>query len=241
MSTKEKEINYVIDVEKNGIEIASVTVKFKTGDVVKLPAERARQLGEMGQLYGYVNYDFVPCLQFNSEYLYEYFLKGNILYKADSASIYLECNDRLGGDCSLYTIKDFYVICYKGKHFVVKSHLLTSGFNVNDTRMFVLKDGRMYVVVQGMSTFNFGTVQAVYNELMYVTEEGVYCLYHSNKKRMEKMVQYYKPVDSKSSKLADIQQKIVNASIDTELNRLDVTCRENVIFIGNLAIDMGEV
>lgn len=233
MSTKDM-INYVVAVGDG-----SVTVKFLNGKVVELPIAKARELVGMQQLYGYINGEFVPCLKMGDTHFPYYYLKGDQLYHADSAVIYNECNSRLVDDCKFYNMDKMYVICYEGQHFVVLSNVLRSGFVINDVRSFKLDDGRLYVVVQGMTTFNYGTVQAVYNELLYVASEGVYCLFHSNKSRMEEIVKYYKPVDMQSTSVQDIRQKIVNSCIENELNKLDVTCRGHVIILGNMVVDMG--
>lgn len=238
MSTKEK-INYVVDVLRSGNGVSAVRVKFLNGEVYDLPVDKAKQLGDAGQLYGYVDHKFVPCLKCGGVDLAEYYLDDDVLYRADSAMIYNQVNCRLRQGCKLFTVKNLYVICYKGKSFVVKSNILNSGFEINSVIPNELKDGRLFVVIQGMATFNYGSVQAVYNEVLYISCEGIYCIFHSNRKRMEEIVRYYKPVDAVSTAVIDIKQRVINACIENELNKLDVTCRENVIILGNLLINLG--
>lgn len=233
MNTKDM-INYVVDVNGD-----LVTVKFFNGKVADIPISKAKELVAMQQLYGYVDGEFIPCLKMGAQHFPKYYLKDDVLYRADSAMIYNDCSSRLTADCKFYTVDELYVICYEDQHFVVMSNVLRSGFTVNDVSSFKLDDGRLYVVVQGLSSFCYGTVQAVYNELLYVAKEGVYCLFHSNKKRMEEILRYYRPVEAQSTDVKDIRQKIVNACIESELNKLDVTCHGHVIILGNIAIDMG--
>lgn len=237
MITKDK-INFVVGVNE---EAGNVTIKFCNNEIHEIPIGKAMELVSMGQLYGHIDHKFIPCLKFGNEYFPEYYPTDDKIYRADSPSIYNEMNNRISGETKLYTIQDMYVIYYKGHRFVVKSHIAAAGFVMNDVKEIKLADGRMYIAAQGLSSFNYGVLQAVYNELMFLTDEGVYCLYHSNKKRMEELAKYYKPVDMSSSKIADIKQKIINSNISAEINRFDVTCRENVIFIGNLEINLGNV
>ena len=233
MSTDNR-ANYVTAVGEDGI-----TVKFCNGETQTLFPEQAHQLADAGQLYGWIDGSFVPCLQVGSYKFYNYYLRGDVLYRADSPLVYNECHNWLQGDFKLYNVKNGYVICYKGKTFVVRSNVLSAGFNLLDVSLYTIEDGRNYVVAQGMALFKFGAVQAIYNEVLYLGEDGVYCLFHSNKKRMEEIVKYYRQVDDTSPKIEDVRQRITNACIEAELGRLEVTCKGNVIWVGNLALNMG--
>ena len=91
MNTKEK-INYVVDVLRSESQVSAVRVKFLNGEIYDLPVDKAKQLGDAGQLYGYVDHKFVPCLKYCGVDLPEYYLDADVLYRADSAVIYNQVN-----------------------------------------------------------------------------------------------------------------------------------------------------
>ena len=225
---------FVIGVKEDIVTLGNYVYGYK-----QISLEDALFVGRQGKLKGFINNKLVPCIhvgkQFNSEY---YFCDG-VLYRYWQGD-YVTVNPRVREKfCDVYNVGNTLVIASNGKYWCRKSVLLEKGYNILNSLAFQLKDDRVCVLLQGVKLVNHGTVQAVFNELLWVSNDGIIDIYTTNDSRFESMSKEIKYVTSNSISVNDIKQRVRNCEIKSEMERFTVTLINNVIVIGNLEIDLG--
>ena len=221
---------FVIGKDDYGILVCDEDGKYSYADNKILKSEN--------RIRGIIDGKVAQCLRIKNKYFPSFYYLDGLIYSDNGTDAKLMKPYCVYGEYSIYLAGNNIVLTDKRYYSIVNSKCLENNASSVKVKFLKTNDERCVLAVQGILIMG-SKLNAVCNEIFLVMEEGLEEIYTSNLERFKKLVKYYKEVETISTSLSDIRQRVRNSLIKSELQRNDINVIGNSIVVGNVSFYLG--